>query len=117
MIGGVGGTLAAFLHLLDHFLTFLFYLSIVFVPVASIIVVDFFFLRPAAYLGANALTVKSVETAALIAWAAGACIAVLASAGFLRLSGIAAIDAMGVSAVVFMVLKWRSTHVVTDPVG
>ncbi|HEY2633912.1 MAG TPA: cytosine permease, partial [Steroidobacteraceae bacterium] len=89
LVAGLAGTLAAFLQILDHFLTFLFYLSIVFVPIASIIIVDFFLLRPAAYTGAALESIKPVETAALIAWAGGACVAVLGSAGVLRLTGIA----------------------------
>ena len=104
---GLVGTLAAFLKILDHFLTFLFYLSIVFVPVASIIIIDFFFIRPADYLGSASTSVRKVEPAALMAWAAGACIAVLGSAGFLRISGIAAVDAMVVTGIVYGMLRWR----------
>src|SRR5579862_338974 len=53
LLCGTLGTLAAFLNILDHFLTFLFYLSIVFVPVASIIVIDFFWLRRSEYLAGD----------------------------------------------------------------
>jgi cytosine permease len=104
---GLGGTLVAFLQILDHFLTFLFYLSIVFVPVASIIIIDFFFVRPADYLGSPGAAVKQAEPTALLAWGAGACVAVLGSAGYLRISGIAAVDAMAVAAVVYGALRWR----------
>jgi cytosine permease len=107
LVGGLAGTLVAFLQILDHFLTFLFYLSIVFVPVASIIIVDFFLIRPGDYMGDAIHSIKPVEKAALIAWAAGACVAVLGSAGYLRLSGIAAVDAMVVSAGIYGVLRWR----------
>ena len=65
VVAGVAGTLVAFLQILDHFLTFLFYLSIVFVPIASIIIVDFFLVRPAAYAGAALNSIKPVEAAAL----------------------------------------------------
>lgn len=108
LVCGLAGTLTAFLHILDHFLTFLFYLSIVFVPVASIIVLDFFFIRPADYLGAASASVRRAEPAALIAWATGACVAVLGSAGYLRLSGIAAVDALIVAALLYGALRWRS---------
>ena len=114
LLGGFAGTLVAFLQILDHFLTFLFYLSIVFVPVASIIVVDFFLIRPQSYSGAAALSVRPVEPAALIAWAAGALLAVLGSAGFLTLSGIAAVDALGVSAVLYGALRWRPRAAVSE---
>jgi cytosine permease len=116
LVCGLAGTLAAFLQILDHFLTFLFYLSIVFVPIASIIIVDFFLIRPGDYLGAAIESVKPVESTALIAWVAGACIAVLGSAGYLRLSGIAAVDAMGVSALVYGALRWRPRAAVSESV-
>jgi cytosine permease len=112
--GGLAGTLVAFLQILDHFLTFLFYLSIVFVPVASIIIVDCFLLRPEAYAGEAIHAVKPFEPAALVAWALGAAIAVLGSAGFLRLSGIAAVDAMAVAALVFAAFRWRPRRAVPE---
>jgi cytosine permease len=114
LVGGLAGTLVSFLQILDHFLTFLFYLSIVFVPIASIIIVDYFLVRPKDYTGAAIQSVRSVEKAALIAWLAGACIAVLGSAGFLRLSGIAAVDAMVVSAGLYGALRWRPGNAVPE---
>jgi cytosine permease len=107
LVCGIAGTLVAFLQILDHFLTFLFYLSIVFVPVASIIVMDYFLIRRSDYLGSALATIKKVEPAALLAWGAGACVAVLGSAGYLRISGIAAVDAMVVAGVAYGALRWR----------
>jgi len=108
LLCGLIGTIAAFLQILDHFLTFLFYLSIVFVPIASVIVLDCFFIRPADYLDEVAASVTRIEPAALAAWAIGASVAVLGSAGFVRLSGIAAVDALVVAAIVYGALRWRS---------
>jgi cytosine permease len=116
LLGGLAGTLVAFLKILDHFLTFLFYLSIVFVPVASIIVIDFFLVRPRAYRSEAIAAVNSVEPAALTAWAAGALVAVLGSAGYVTLSGIAAVDALLVSAVLYAALRWRPRTVVSRSV-
>ena len=116
LVAGLAGTLVAFLQILDHFLTFLFYLSIVFVPIASIIIVDFFLVRPAAYAGAALDSIKPVEAAALAAWALGAVVAVLGSAGYVRLTGIAAVDAMLVSAVAYAALRWRPAAAVSEPV-
>jgi len=116
VVAGLAGTLVAFLQILDHFLTFLFYLSIVFVPIASIIIVDFFLVRPAAYAGAALNSIKPVEAAALAAWAVGACVAVLGSQGYVRLTGIAAVDAMLVSAVAYGALRWRPATAVSESV-
>jgi cytosine permease len=107
LLCGTLGTLAAFLNILDHFLTFLFYLSIVFVPVASIIVIDFFWLRHLDYLTGDGGS-RGVEPPALAAWAVGAGVAMLGSAGLLRLTGVAAIDALIVTAALYVILRWRT---------
>ena len=74
---GALGTVAAFLNILDYFLTFLFYLGIVFVPVAGVIAVDHFFARPSAYFDDLAAAERSVSPTALAAWAAGTVVALL----------------------------------------
>jgi cytosine permease len=104
---GLLGTLSAFLEILNHFLTFLFYLSIVFVPVASVILIDCLFLRPAAYMGPGELPIRAVEPAALLSWAVGAAFAVLGSMGLIRLTGVAALDAMFVTGILYAALRWR----------
>jgi len=103
---GLIGTAAAFLQILDHFLTFLFYLSIVFVPVASVIVIDALLVRRRDYFGGEEPAPRPLEPAALLAWAAGAVFAVLGSMGLIRLSGIAALDAMIISGLIYL-LHWR----------
>ena len=101
---GLVGTGAAFLEILDFFLTFLLYLAIVFVPVAGVIAVDYLFLRRSAYHGESGLTGRRFSPGALAAWAAGAAVALLGSLELLRLSGIAALDAMLVSAIAYGLL-------------
>jgi cytosine permease len=104
---GLLGTLSAFLEILNHFLTFLFYLSIVFVPVASVILIDCLFLRPATYIGPGELPVRAIEPAALLSWAVGAAFAVLGSMDLMRLTGIAALDAMFITGTLYAALRWR----------
>jgi len=102
---GALGTIAAFFNILDHFLTFLFYLAIVFVPVAGVIAVDHFFARPSAYFE-NLLTAeRNVSPMALIAWAAGSVVALLGAESVIELTGIAALDAMFVSALSYAILS------------
>jgi cytosine permease len=105
---GIIGTAAAFLKILDHFLSFLFYLSIVFVPVASVIIIDALLVRPRDYFDAADPAPRALEPAALVAWAAGATFAVLGSLGWVRLSGIAALDAMFISGLLYLLLRWRA---------
>ena len=102
---GALGTVAAFLNILDYFLTFLFYLAIVFVPVAGVIAVDHFFARPSAYFDDLAAAERTVSPTALAAWAAGSVVALLGAEEVIRLSGVAAIDAMLVSAVSYAILS------------
>ncbi len=98
---GVFGTGCAFLDILDHFLAFLLYLAIVFVPVAGVIAVDYLYARRSAYHEELESAQRSLSPAALAAWAAGAAVALLGSMELLRLSGIAALDAMLVAAAVY----------------
>lgn len=106
---GVLGTLAAFFNILDHFLSFLFYLSIIFVPVAGVIAVDYFFLRRSAYHDRRIELQTTLRTDAVISWAIGAVVALLGSWGWFSLTDIAAIDAMLVAAVAYFLLtRFRS---------
>ncbi len=104
---GVLGTAAAFLNILDYFLTFLFYLAIVFVPVAGVIAVDYVVVRRSAYHADRVALQRPISVLAMVAWAAGALVALLGAEGFVSLSGIAAVDAMLVAATVYLALtKW-----------
>jgi len=102
---GALGTVAAFANILDHFLTFLFYLAIVFVPVAGVIAVDHFFARPSAYFEGLRTAERNVSPMALIAWAAGSVVALLGAEAVIELTGIAALDAMLVSALSYAILS------------
>ncbi|MGB5330966.1 MAG: cytosine permease [Woeseiaceae bacterium] len=107
LIVGLGalGTIAAFMNILDYFLTFLFYLAIVFVPVAGVIAVDHFFARPQAYFENLKVAERLVSPMALIAWAAGSVVALLGAESIVTLTGIAALDAALVSALSYAILS------------
>lgn len=109
---GLFGTLAAFMNILDYFLDFLFYLSIVFVPVAGVIVVDYLWARPQVYQSTLDSLDGAVSWPALLAWVLGAAVALLGSETGYSVSEIPAIDAMLVSSLGYAVLHWlfRSKH-------
>jgi cytosine permease len=52
---GVAGVVAALMNILDSFITFLFYLSVIFIPVAGVIMSDYLLIRPGHY------TIESLE--------------------------------------------------------
>ena len=83
----------------------MFYLAIVFVPVAGVIAVDHFFARRAAYFEDLRTAERSVSPMALIAWAAGSTVALLGAEAVIELTGIAALDAMLVSALTYAILS------------
>lgn len=91
---GLLGTVLAFGGLLDHFIAFLFYLSIAFVPVAGIVTVDFFVLHALDHDSMVHAARRPVVWRAFVSWAAGTGISLLASAGVVTLTGIAACDAI-----------------------
>ena len=102
---GALGTVAAFLDILEYFLAFLFYLAIVFVPVAGVIAVDHFLARPSAYFEDRLAAERNVSPTALAAWAAGSTVALLGAEEVIRLTGVAALDAMLVSAAGYAILS------------
>lgn len=107
---GALGTLAAFFDILDRFLTFLFYLAVIFAPVAGVIAVDYLFVRRSAYHEERIGRERAVVPPALIAWGAGATVALLGAAGVVALSGVAALDAIAVSALAYRLLSLADGH-------
>ena len=105
---GALGTLAAFFDILDYFLSFLFYLAIVFVPVAGVIAVDYLFLRRSAYHGERLQLQEELRVDAVICWGLGAGVALFGSLGWLSLSDIAAVDAMFIAGGAYYLLSRNS---------
>lgn len=110
LLCGAGGTVFAFLHILDFFIPFLIYLAVIFVPVGGIIIVDFFLLRQADYLGDGYLKQSDWQVRALISWAIGTGIAALAMNGVFTLTGTAAIDAILTAALLHGLLGWMNPN-------
>lgn len=109
---GAFGVGAALLNLLDNFVTFLFYLSVVFIPVAGVIIADRFIIRPGAYVIDQLDGNQRVNIAGISAWAVGAVLALLGTEGVIpTLTGIAAIDAIVLTALVFLALGWNGREV------
>ncbi|MEO1575425.1 MAG: cytosine permease, partial [Pseudomonadota bacterium] len=106
---GAIGVVAALMNILDSFVTFLFYLSIIFIPVAGVIIGDFFLIQRGAYESAHLDRNRAWNRSGFVAWAVAAVFCVLASEGVLpSLTRIAAIDAMLLSAVIYLALSWRT---------
>lgn len=101
---GVVGVVAALLNILGAFEIFLWYLSIIFIPVAGVLIIDRFMIRPSAY---NLETLKDnnvLNAPAFLAWAFGAIAAILADRGTVpNLTGIGAMDALLLSAVLYLI--------------
>jgi cytosine permease len=103
---GAVGVIAALLNILGAFEVFLWYLSIIFIPVAGVLIVDRLFLRPSIY---NLETLKDnnhLNVTAFAAWAIGAIFAILADQGVIpTLTKIGAMDALVLSAFIYVVLS------------
>ena len=105
---GLVGIVAAMLNILDYFVTFLFYLSIIFVPVAGVILVDYLLIQPQAYSIDTLAQNRKFNPKGFTAWGAGALTAILMSEAIIpSLTGMAAMDAAILSAAVYAVLAWR----------
>lgn len=116
LILGAVGVGAALLNLLDQFITFLFYLSVIFIPVAGVIMSDFLLIRPHAYRLETLTQNRQLNVKGFVAWALGAVVAVLASEAIIRpLTGIAAMDAIILSAVAYIILAWNERGAMSAP--
>ncbi|MEP4052977.1 MAG: cytosine permease [Litorimonas sp.] len=104
---GVIGVAAALMNILDSFITFLFYLSVIFIPVAGVLIIDALLIRPSIFKIETLENNRTLNWKAFAAWAVGAVIAVLASDGFIpTLTKIAALDAVILSGVLYIALAW-----------
>ena len=99
---GVIGVTAGLMNILDSFVTFLFYLSVVFIPVAGVIIVDHFVARPEVYQVNAVEDNQPLNRWGLLTWFMGAAIALAASEGFIgSVTRVAALDAMLTTAVLY----------------
>jgi cytosine permease len=106
---GAVGVITALMNILDSFVTFLFYLSVIFIPVAGVIIIDWLLIRPGAYTISTLEQNRRINAPGLAAWAIGAVFAVLASETLLpTLTGIAAMDAVILAGLTYLALAWRS---------
>lgn len=102
---GVLGVGAALMNILGQFELFLWYLSIIFIPVAGVVIIDRFLVRPGAYTFATLDNNSQLNGVAFCAWAIGAIFAILADRGTLpTATGVGAMDALLLSAVLYFAL-------------
>jgi cytosine permease len=102
---GVLGVTAGLMNILDSFVTFLFYLSVVFIPVAGVVIVDHFVVRPGHYRVSEVLDDRPVNLSGLSAWFVGAGVALAASEGIINsITTVAALDAMLTAALLYWLL-------------
>lgn len=103
---GVLGTLAASLDLLLNFTSFLFGLSVLFTPVAAIIVVDCLVLRRGVPYDVKPLdTLPALHWQAAVAWLLGVATSLLSNAGKFTITSIEACDAILVTGMVYWLLS------------
>jgi len=106
IILGAVGVIAALLNILGAIETFLWYLSIIFIPVAGVLMVDRLLLRPSIYNLETLLDNNHLNVTAFAAWAIGAAFAILADRGIMpTLTKIGAMDALILSALLYFILS------------
>lgn len=101
---GIIGVTAGLMNILDSFVTFLFYLSVVFIPVAGVIIVDHFIARPEIYQVIEVADNQPLNRWGLLTWFMGSAITLAASEGFIgSVTRVAALDAMLTTAVLYWI--------------
>jgi len=79
--------------------------------VAGVIVIDYLFVRRGAYHDDREARRTAYVPPALIAWLVGAIVALLGAEGVVAVTGIAALDAIAIAAVAYLVLSRLGAHV------
>ncbi len=104
LLGALGVT-AGLMNILDSFVEFLFYLSIVFIPVAGVVIVDHFVVRPNHYSVDAVADNQPLNLPGLLAWFVGAAVALAGAEGLITsVTTVAAIDAIVVSSLLYFAL-------------
>lgn len=108
---GIFGAGAALLNLLDMFVEFLIYLSIVFIPVAGIVISDYFIVRRRAYRIETLDQNRKFAPIAFCAWFIGAALSLATYEEWMApVSGIEAIDAIVLTAITYLALSFISHY-------
>ena len=108
VVAGLLGTVVATFNLLNNFTDFLFGLSIIFVPVASIYVTDFFILRnKKPYQIKDLKSIDNLNVSALIAWFIGMAVTLFVNKGYITLTTIEVCDAILVTTPLYYFLSKR----------
>jgi len=97
LVGGIGGTIFAFLNILESFIPFLIYLTVIFIPVGAIIVADYFLVPSSSYEFTTFDDVDPIRWPALAAWGLGSAVAFASMNEIITLTGTVAFDAILVS--------------------
>ncbi|WP_298303693.1 cytosine permease [uncultured Erythrobacter sp.] len=105
LVGGIGGTIFAFLGILDSFIPFLLYLTVIFIPVGAVILADYFMVGRKYYGPEFRDNLPNLRWPALLAWGGGSGVALAAMEGLITLTGTVAIDAIVVSFGLYLALS------------
>ena len=101
---GLIGAMIALLDILGAFEVFLWYLSIIFIPVAGVLIIDRFFIHSDRYKLDTLKENKKINAPAFMAWAIGAVVAIFADRGTLpNLTTIGTLDALILSAMLYFI--------------
>lgn len=101
---GAAGTALAVFGITNFLIPFLLVLSVTIPPVAGIYVVDFFLIRRRSYAVEEMATLPAMSAQAFFAWLVAIGVAASAIRGVITLTGIPAADAIGTSAVIYLIL-------------
>ena len=117
---GALGVIFALLNILDSFVTFLIYLSAIFVPVAGVLVADYLAVRPGHYALRNLNKGPAINANAFIAWLIGAGFAIGEIQGWVGSpSGFPALESMVLTGATYLALTAvrRGRNPLTEAVG
>jgi cytosine permease len=112
IISGVGiiGTAIAFAPAQDYLIDFLVVLGVVIPPIGAVYLIDAFLLRRFDYAASHHVGGKAawVKPKAFIAWGCGSLAGFIVQLGYGQISGISSVDSLLVTALILMLMEYRS---------
>ena len=106
LVAGAVCTVAAVVGLGDHFLSFVLILGSAMTPIAGIYIADFFFIRRQNYKLDELQDEPGFSGVAFFSWIMAWIVGHATTEGYLRLSGVSALDSLAVAFLLYLSIKW-----------
>lgn len=102
--GSIVATTAAVLGMASYFTSFLLFIGVATTPLIGVYVIDYFFIKEKDFSMERLASVPTIGWPAIVSWGTGSLVGYSSENGHISLSGLSAIDALCVAAILYFIL-------------